>query len=256
MTPRLYPVARYTDARGAIAFFERAFGFTPRAVYDAPDGSVAHAELTFGTGAIGFSSAGPVDPSNVWTTVRDGVYACIADPDAHYARARAAGAEVAHPLHDTSYGSRDYTARDLDGRLWGFGTYAMSDAQGAATFVPEIRCRDGAAAVQFLERAFGLTPGLMVNGPDGALMHGELWLGDSPIFVAAGDHGAELWQDQRQCTEVFVEDPDGHYERARAGGATIVQPPHDTPYGARAYLAQDPEGSLWGFSTYRPRRPD
>ena len=75
MTSRLYPVARYADPRAAIRFFERAFGFAVRAVFDAPDGGVAHAELTFGTGTIGLSSVGPVDPSNIWTTVRDGIYA-------------------------------------------------------------------------------------------------------------------------------------------------------------------------------------
>src|SRR5262245_40444241 len=104
MTTRLYPVARYADARAAIGFFERAFGFTVRGVHDAPDGSVAHAELTYGAGTIGISSAGPVDPANVWTTVREGVYACIPDPDAHYAAARAAGARIEQPPRDTGYG--------------------------------------------------------------------------------------------------------------------------------------------------------
>lgn len=254
MTPRLYPVARYTEARAAMAFFERAFGFSPRAVHDGPNGSVAHAELTFGTGTIGLSSAGPMDPANVWTTVREGLYACIADPDAHCARARAAGAAIAHALHDTNYGSRDYTARDRDGRLWGFGTYAMSDAEGPATFIPEIRCADSAAAMPFLTSAFGLERGLLVNGLDGRLTHAELWLGESPLFLASGEGDRDLWQDRTQCTHVYVAEPDVHFERARTAGARIVTALHDTPYGARGYLAEDPEGFLWGFSTYRPER--
>lgn len=256
MTPRLHPVARYTDARAALAFFERAFGFTRRAVFDAPDGSVAHAELAFGTGAIGVSSAGPVNPAQVWTTVREGLYACVPDADAAFARATSAGARVEQPLRATDYGSHEFTVRDPEGRLWSVGTYAMSDGDGPAAFVPEIRCQDGTAMLMFLEQAFGLTRGLIVPAEDGTPSHAELWLGPSPLFVASGDLGADWWGTRTQCTQVYVPDPDAHHDRARAAGAMILRAPHDTPYGARAYLTRDPEGCLWGFSTYRPRQAE
>jgi uncharacterized glyoxalase superfamily protein PhnB len=51
------------------------------------------------------------------------VYAWVEDLETHYARARAAGAEIVRPLADTDYGTREYGARDLDGHLWFFGTY-------------------------------------------------------------------------------------------------------------------------------------
>jgi uncharacterized glyoxalase superfamily protein PhnB len=254
MTHRIYPVARYTDARAAIRFLERAFGFTTRAVHDAPDGSVAHAELTFGASAIGFSSAGPVDPANVWTTVREGVYACIADPDAHCARAAGAGARIEQPPRDTGYGSREYTARDPEGRLWSFGTYAMNDAEGPSIFIPELRYQDGEAAIRFLAAAFGFDVGLEVNDRTGRLMHGEVWLASSPVFVASGTQPDAVWGDRTQCTLVHVADPDAHCTRAREAGAAIVVAPHDTSFGSRAYVARDVDGFLWGFSTYMPRR--
>jgi len=47
----------------------------------------------------------------------------VADVDAHYARAKAAGAEIVMELEDTDYGSRGYSVRDLEGHLWSFGTY-------------------------------------------------------------------------------------------------------------------------------------
>ena len=56
----------------------------------------------------------------------DGVYVVVEDIDAHYERAKAAGAEIVRDLHDTDYGSRDYMARDPEGRLWAFGTYQAS----------------------------------------------------------------------------------------------------------------------------------
>jgi uncharacterized glyoxalase superfamily protein PhnB len=51
------------------------------------------------------------------------LYVAIADPDDHYSRARAAGAKIVRELVDQPYGSREYSARDLEGNLWSFGTY-------------------------------------------------------------------------------------------------------------------------------------
>lgn len=45
------------------------------------------------------------------------------DIDAHYARAKAAGAEITRPIADADYGSREYSVRDCEGHLWSFGTY-------------------------------------------------------------------------------------------------------------------------------------
>ena len=47
--------------------------------------------------------------------------------DAHYQRAKAAGAEIVRELQDTSYGSREYAVRDPEGFLWSFGTYRPGD---------------------------------------------------------------------------------------------------------------------------------
>jgi uncharacterized glyoxalase superfamily protein PhnB len=47
----------------------------------------------------------------------------VPDIEAHYARARAAGAKIERPLAESEYGSREYSARDCDGHLWSFGTY-------------------------------------------------------------------------------------------------------------------------------------
>ncbi len=55
-----------------------------------------------------------------------GVYVYVEDEDAHYERARAAGAEIAYPPEDTDFGTRRYRALDLDGYEWSFGTYRPS----------------------------------------------------------------------------------------------------------------------------------
>lgn len=51
------------------------------------------------------------------------VYVAVADPDAHFARARDAGAQLLSDPHDAFDGAmRGYSARDLEGNLWSFGT--------------------------------------------------------------------------------------------------------------------------------------
>jgi uncharacterized glyoxalase superfamily protein PhnB len=50
-------------------------------------------------------------------------YVVVPDADAHYARAKAAGAEIVIDLKDEDYGGRGYSCRDLEGHLWSFGTY-------------------------------------------------------------------------------------------------------------------------------------
>ena len=51
------------------------------------------------------------------------LYVVMEDPDAHHARAAAAGAKVIAPPHDPAHGGRSYEARDLEGNVWSFGSY-------------------------------------------------------------------------------------------------------------------------------------
>jgi PhnB protein len=118
--PNLYPALRFRDERGAMDWLERAFGFTRHAVYNDEDGNLVHAELKLGPGILMMGSP-PEDKLGF------SIYVYVDDLDAHYAKAKAAGAEIVRPLADTSYGSREYGARDLDGHLWYFGTYQPSE---------------------------------------------------------------------------------------------------------------------------------
>ena len=121
--PNIFPSFKYRDAHAAMGWLERAFGFKRQAVVPGPVGTVAHAELKLGPGAIMLGSAAGPDPLNPWASEPRGVYVYVEDADAHYERARAAGAEIVRELADTPYGSREYSARDPEGHLWSFGTY-------------------------------------------------------------------------------------------------------------------------------------
>jgi uncharacterized glyoxalase superfamily protein PhnB len=112
--PNIYPFMRFADADAALEWLERAFGFEQVAVHRDDDGVAHHAEVSLGPGIV---MLGQGDPGE------HGVYIAVDDADAHYERAKAAGAEMLREIEDTPYGSREYTARDLEGHVWSFGTY-------------------------------------------------------------------------------------------------------------------------------------
>jgi uncharacterized glyoxalase superfamily protein PhnB len=114
----MYPTMRFSDADAALAWLQQAFGFEQLSVYRDDQGVIGHAELSFAGGAMMF---GPGDPTS------QSVYVAVDDADAHYERAKAAGAEIVSEPEDKPYGSREYTVRDLDGHVWSFGTYRPGD---------------------------------------------------------------------------------------------------------------------------------
>ena len=122
--PNIFPALRYQNGTAAVEWLGKAFGFEKQMVVPGPDGTIAHAQLKFGPGVIMLGSAkGQHGPDNAWDDVKQGIYVHVADVDAHYRRAKAAGAEIVRELQDTDYGSREYSVRDLEGHLWSFGTY-------------------------------------------------------------------------------------------------------------------------------------
>ena len=121
----IYPSLSYDDAPAAIDWLCAAFGFVSRLVVPGPEGTVVHSELTLGPGVVMVSSAskeGRVSPRNL-PGVAQALAVQVDDPDAHYAQAKAAGAEILEELEDTDYGSRGYMAQDPEGHRWYFGTY-------------------------------------------------------------------------------------------------------------------------------------
>jgi uncharacterized glyoxalase superfamily protein PhnB len=121
--PSFYPIVTYRDAQGAIDWLHEAFGFEKLFATPGEDGKVVHAELSFGTGILMVGTGSGPDPAWDWRSAPQSVYVAVEDPDAHCERARAAGAEITRELEDMEYGSREYSARDLEGHSWHFGTY-------------------------------------------------------------------------------------------------------------------------------------
>jgi uncharacterized glyoxalase superfamily protein PhnB len=133
----IMPALRYNDAPAAMDWLCQVFGFERHAVHEGPDGSIAHAELALGGGMIMMGSArddtygrGFRAPGELGGVETRSAYIVVADVDAVYARAQAAGAVVVRPLRDTGYGSREFTVKDPEGHSWSVGTYDPWAAQG------------------------------------------------------------------------------------------------------------------------------
>lgn len=123
-TPSIVPYFSYVDAKAAIDFLERAFGLEVVQSYEDDTGKLVHGEMRHGNGVV---MLGSVDQAPA--TQSPGVYLVVSDVDAHFAKAKAAGAEVVYPPEDTEFGTRRYRARDLEGHEWSFGTYAPSTSK-------------------------------------------------------------------------------------------------------------------------------
>jgi uncharacterized glyoxalase superfamily protein PhnB len=124
----VWPTLRYKDAPGAIRFLTEAFGFEEALVVPGEGESsrdVVHAELRWpgGGGVMLGSTAFGEGVHAEMVPGASSVYVVTDEPDAVFARATAAGAEVAQGLRDEDYGSRGFTVRDPEGNLWSFGTY-------------------------------------------------------------------------------------------------------------------------------------
>jgi uncharacterized glyoxalase superfamily protein PhnB len=124
------PCLRYRDAPAAIEWLCTAFGFAKHLVVPGDDGTIAHAQLDFGSGMIMLGSVKDSDfdrlmkqPDDIGGAETQTPYVIVSDADALYARAKAAGAKIVLEIKDEDYGGRGFSCRDLEGRLWNFGTY-------------------------------------------------------------------------------------------------------------------------------------
>lgn len=122
----IFPILRYTDARAAIQWLCATFGFVE--LFSVPESGrvVRHAQLRLGTNVIMLGSVRPDEHMESPRTLGAATQALcvyVDDLDAHFERARSAGAEITGPPKPTDFGSREYHARDLEGHPWTFGTY-------------------------------------------------------------------------------------------------------------------------------------
>jgi uncharacterized glyoxalase superfamily protein PhnB len=124
--PTFWPQVFYKDAKAALSWLERAFGFETTLVIEGQDAGI-RAHLKFGDGevAIGSEWEGARQPRRSPLSVggantQDLEVKIDGGIDAHCERARAAGASIVQEPEDQFYGSRTYRAVDPEGHEWTF----------------------------------------------------------------------------------------------------------------------------------------
>lgn len=124
------PCLRYRNAPAAIEWLCRTFGFERHLVVPGESGTIAHAQLSFGNGMVMLGSVSDNEfgrlmkqPDEIGGAETQSAYVIVADADAVYARAKAAGAKIVMEIKDEDYGGRGFSCRDIEGHLWNFGTY-------------------------------------------------------------------------------------------------------------------------------------
>ena len=119
--PRITPYLYYEDAGAAMDWLVAAFGLSERMRMTDDDGRVNHGELETGSGVVMLGQPGPdyKSPKNQGRATA-GVHIYVDDVNAHYERAKAAGAEITQEPADQEYGDRRYDAKDPEGQDWFF----------------------------------------------------------------------------------------------------------------------------------------
>jgi PhnB protein len=120
VTPYLY----YKDTEAALEFITHAFGFTEKVKMTGDDGKIAHCEVELDGGVVMFGTPGPdyTNPKDLGAHTQ-GTYVYVDDVDAHFERAKEAGATITSETTDQFYGDRSYACEDPEGHQWWFATH-------------------------------------------------------------------------------------------------------------------------------------
>jgi uncharacterized glyoxalase superfamily protein PhnB len=120
---RIIPVLTYQDIQAAHDFLVQAFSFDSGGVHRTPEGQAVHGEVRAGDSTIWLHRI--LDEQHLDSPLRrdvanSGLVVYVDDVDAHYQRARSAGARIDSEPVDQPYGQREYGSRDPEGHRWWF----------------------------------------------------------------------------------------------------------------------------------------
>ena len=128
--------------------------------------------------------------------------------------------------------------------------------EGFHSITPSLVVRDAAKAIDFYKNALGAQELVRMPGPDGKIMHAEIKIGDSIIFIGEENPqmGVKSPQTLGGCTgtlNLYVSDVDQTFRQAITAGGRESMPVADQFWGDRYGTFVDPFGYSWGIATHK-----
>ncbi|MGH9735656.1 MAG: VOC family protein [Candidatus Acidiferrales bacterium] len=126
---------------------------------------------------------------------------------------------------------------------------------GYRSITPNLVSHNANDAIEFYKKVFGaVEKGGRALGPDGKVMHAELQIGDSIIFIndtmgPASVLGSEPKVHPLQL-HLYVPNVDQVFDRATKAGARVAEPLQDMFWGDRFGKIVDPDGHAWAIATH------
>lgn len=118
--------------------------------------------------------------------------------------------------------------------------------EGYHSVTPSLNVQGAAKLIDFAKRVFGAQETFRMPGPDGAVMHAELKIGDSVVML-----GEALREPPTKASlYVYVKNVDTTFKQAIAAGATPLSEPSDMFWGDRVGRARDAFGNTWGIAQH------
>ncbi len=246
--PGLTSITPYITVRPAAQFIEfvkSAFEGVERMRMPAPDGSIMHAEVAVGNGAIEVS-----DGNEQYPTAPGAIHLYVDDANATYERTVRAGATSLYAPVDQSYGDREGGVRDKFGNHWYIAKAIgwTPGPEGLRSVQPFLHLREAHKMIPFLEAVFGAEAMGVAKSPEGAVLHGTIRIGNATLEISEA-HGE--FEPMPCHLHVYVPDTDASYARALQAGATSIETPQDKPYGDRSAGVKDAWGNSWFIATYQ-----
>ena len=126
--------------------------------------------------------------------------------------------------------------------------------EGFHSLTAGLTCKDASAAIELYKKVFGAVEHNRMAGPDGKILHAELQIGDSRMFLADEFPGMSAAPSPgvapSQSMNLYVQDVDTLYQKAVNAGCTGAMPVADMFWGDRFGKVIDPFGHHWNLATH------
>jgi uncharacterized glyoxalase superfamily protein PhnB len=128
---------------------------------------------------------------------------------------------------------------------------------GFENIIPHLVCSPCVEAIEFYKKAFGAEEVSRMPAPDGRIMHAQIRIGksflflvdDFPEYCGGQSSTATALKGTPVTLHQYVEDCDAAMKRAQDAGATVMMPADDMFWGDRYGAVVDPFGHKWSFGS-------